>query len=273
MILGHKEHRLLALAAPARGPARAAPCARRCTTWCPAGPARCCWCRCPSRPSSDPAARATSRPPRSPGAAAAAARRTALGRPPACRLLRTRPRPGRPGRARRGRARGQPRRRAPRAPSGRAPAGPAAGRRRSTSWSATTCSPPVRPRPRRSARCGRSGCRRWRWPRWPRPGVARRRGRTGVTTARPGPGEGSAITGQGLASDHGVRPGPWLRRPGAPVVRDVRVGKPMPVAGETAHVRRLPAARHAGGRRSRCGLVVSPALQPRQTRGPAGEGQ
>ena len=43
-----------------------------------------------------------------------------------------------------------------------------------------------------------------------------------------------------LASVHGVRPGPWLRRQGAPV-RGVPSGKPMPVAGETVHVR-LPAA-------------------------------
>ena len=33
--------------------------------------------------------------------------------------------------------------------------------------------------------------------------------------------DGSAITGHGLASGHGVRPGPWLRRPGAPVARGV----------------------------------------------------
>ena len=43
-----------------------------------------------------------------------------------------------------------------------------------------------------------------------------------------------------LASVHGVRPGPWLRRPGSAGLVPVRPdGKPMPVAGETAHVRPL----------------------------------
>jgi hypothetical protein len=84
-------------------------------------------------------------------------------------------------------------------------------------------------------------------------------------THQPGPGSG------GRFRDH--RPGAsvvtWSppgsvvassRRPGRP---GRQVGKPMPVAGETVHVRctatRLrPRAWH----RSRCGLVVSPASQP-----------
>jgi hypothetical protein len=50
------------------------------------------------------------------------------------------------------------------------------------------------------------------------------------------------------------------RRPGRP---GRRFGKPMPVAGEAVHVRRSARRlRPPARRRSRCGLVVSPASQP-----------
>ena len=137
-------------------------------------------------------------------------------------------------------------------------AAPGAGGRRCAPWSATTCSPRAPPPARPS---GRS--RRW---------AARS---TGIATAaatrrrRPrgqGPRGRRQFFGspfirrdERLASVHGVRPGPWLRRPGQRGARSrAPAGKPMPVAGETAHVR--PSASRGG--RSRCGLDVSPASPP-----------
>ena len=98
-----------------------------------------------------------------------------------------------------------------------------------------------------------------------RAGAARRRARS--SSARPPsrrphdvrpPGLYALDRDLGLAFRHGTRPGPWLRRTDRSFAGR-RSGKPMPAAGETAHVRRLLVVR------SRCGLEVSPAPTEVQT--------
>jgi predicted amidophosphoribosyltransferase len=79
----------------------------------------------------------------------------------------------------------------------------------------------------------------------------------------------SSVSGRG-ASVLPWRPSGSVVAPGRPAgqgmpCRDDRSGKPMPAAGETAHVRRLLVVR------SRCGLGVSPA--PPAGRMPAGSGE
>ena len=121
-----------------------------------------------------------------------------------------------------------------------------------------------RPRGAAGARGGRAarspGSRRWPRPAGGRPVRARILGLTAFVAAD-----------DRLTSVHGVRPGPWLRRRGAPDTGRP-VGKPMPVAGETVHVRRVRGSRRCGSR-SRCGLVVSPAPSPSSDAATAGEGQ
>ena len=153
----------------------------------------------------------------------------------------------RPGRTRRSRPGRQPRRRPPGPPSRSATLArrTAAGGRRPTSWSATTCSPPGRLRPRRSARCARSGCPRWRWPPWPRP---RRRG---------GPRAGDATSPSGFGGrfrDHRPRAsvGPWSP-PGSVVA-------PSSAPASGAAGRQADASRRRNGPRKACCPVAG--LEP-----------
>ena len=128
-------------------------------------------------------------------------------------------------------------------------------RPRARSWCATTSSRPAPPPARRSARWRPSGCGGRGGGRRGDPAAAP----AGRVTAGPGDSSGPGLSSwrpDRLASVHGVRPGPWLRRRGAPV-RGAHRGKPMPVAGETVHVRLAGSVRR--GSRSRCGLEVSPA--------------
>ena len=166
----------------------------------------------------------------------------------------------RPGRARRRGPRGQPGRVdvLPRArPAAPRPAPSAGPRGRALRRRAHD----RRDRPRGAARAGGRGARRWR--RW-RPSPRRAggcrtgrgaegrivRARASVAAGRPTSVGSWSPSGSVVASSR--RPAP-AGRPG---------GKPMPVAGETVHVRLPGGAAAPGPSRSRCGLDVSPASSP-----------
>ena len=136
MVVGHKEHRLLALARPL-GDLLAQ--AVRAAVDGPGGRAahRCCWCRCP-RGRAARASAGTSPRRRSPGWPPRYSRRTTWRRP-AWRCSAPAQRPGRPGRARRGVAGRQPGRCTPRPPSGPASAGPAVARGRARPSHVVVC--------------------------------------------------------------------------------------------------------------------------------------
>ena len=93
----------------------------------------------------------------------------------------------------------------------------------------------------------------------------------GALGAHPGPGP--ARPGTAASVEHGVRPGPWLRRPRTP-----RPSRSVESASRASRRRNGPrkTARADGscsavGRRSRCGLDVSPASSAgRQTWRPSG---
>ena len=152
-------------------------------------------------------------------------------------------------------------------------AGAAAARRAAcrgpASWSATTCSPPARPRARRSGRWRRSGSRSSAVAAVAATRRRRRRGRTAAgefgarLPSRPGDGLASVSwspSGSVVASSGRLA---RARRSGRQADASRRRNGPRKAAGR-------PALRDS---RSRCGLEVSPASPRRQMRRPPGEGQ
>ena len=212
LVVGLKEHRLLSLARPAgRAARRRGPGGRGGGPGGDGAGGRWCWCPCPrGRPAPGPAgtsppARSPSGPPRLLRAGGQRRRR----RPAAALATRGR----RPGRPRRGGPRGQPGgvdvlpRARPAAPRPALSAGPGRGLRRRAH--------DRRDRPRGAARAGgRRGS--------PVAAVAAVAATRRRLPARPGRRRGESSghrlpcgSADRLASGHGVRPGPWLRRPDA----------------------------------------------------------